>query len=197
MKPDPAIIRAWADLRPFGGFDLIMVDPPWSFANWSARGEAKNPSAQYECQPLDWIKALPMDALAAENCLLWLWATNPMLPQALEVMAAWGFSFTTSGTWVKRTKHGKIAFGTGYVLRCASEPFLIGRRGDPKCARTVRSVIEGPVRAHSQKPDEAFAAAEKLMPEARRIEVFSRTTRPGWVAWGDQVNSIPLDVLTG
>jgi N6-adenosine-specific RNA methylase IME4 len=192
MNPDPAIIRAWADLRPFGGFNLIMADPPWAFANWSERGEEKNASSQYRCQSLDWLKALPIDVLAAEDCLLWLWATNPMLPQAFEVLSAWGFTFATAGHWVKKTTHGKIAFGTGYILRCAGEPFLIGRRGNPKTSRSVRSVIEGPIRAHSQKPDQAFAAAEKLMPEARRIEVFSRTTRPGWAAWGDQINSIAL-----
>jgi N6-adenosine-specific RNA methylase IME4 len=186
MTPSTQILHEFHSIRPFGGFDLIMADPPWRFGNWSAKGEAKNPNAHYDCQPLDWIKAMPVQALSAEDCLLWLWATNPMLPQAFEVLAAWGFEFATAGHWVKRTKHGKIAFGTGYVLRCAGEPFLIGRRGKPKTSRSIRSVIEGPVRAHSQKPDEAFAAAEKMMPDAKRIEVFSRTNRPGWAVWGDQ-----------
>lgn len=174
-------------LRPAGGFDLVMADPPWSFDNWSRAGEAKNAKSQYDCTPMEWIKGLPVSVLAADNCVLWLWATNPMLPQAIEVIEAWGFEFRTAGHWAKRTKHGKLAFGTGYILRCAGEPFLIGVRGKPKTTRAVRSVIEGPVREHSRKPNEAFAAAESLMPDARRIELFSRQHRTGWANWGDQV----------
>jgi len=164
-----------------------MADPPWSFDNWSTAGEAKNAKAQYDCTPLDWIKELRVADLAAPDCLLWLWATNPMLPQAIEVMVAWGFTFKTAGHWSKKTVNGKQAFGTGYVLRCAGEPFLIGTIGQPKCARNVRSVIEGPVREHSRKPDEAFAAAEALIPNARRIELFSRELRAGWDVMGDQI----------
>ena len=191
-------------LRPSGGFDLIMADPPWYFANRSAAGEGRNPVAHYACMDLDAIAALPVETLAAPDCLLWLWATNPMLPQALHVMDRWGFTFKTAGTWVKRTVHGKDAFGTGYVLRSANEPFLIGARGSPRTTRSTRSVVrsgdatdqigsvtvEGPLRAHSEKPEEGFAAAEALMPDARRIEVFSRTTRPGWSAWGNEVGKL-------
>ncbi len=173
-------------LRPHGGFDLIMADPPWSFDNWSKAGERKNAKAHYACVGLEDIKALPVGALAAKDCLLWLWATNPMLPHALEAMAAWGFAFKTAGHWAKRTRHGKLAFGTGYILRSAGEPFLIGTRGKPKTTRSVRSVIEGQAREHSRKPEEAFAAAERLMPDARRIELFSRQQRPGWAAWGNE-----------
>lgn len=182
------LINQFHALRPFGGFDLIMADPPWSFDNWSVAGEAKNAKAQYTCTPLDWIKALPVGALAADDCLLWLWATNPMLPQAINTMVAWGFTFKTAGHWSKRNPAtGKLAFGTGYILRCAGEPFLIGTKGKPVTTRSTRSVIEARAREHSRKPDEAFAAAEALMPNARRIELFSREARPGWTCWGDEV----------
>jgi N6-adenosine-specific RNA methylase IME4 len=187
-----AVVQDFAALRPAGGFDFIMADPPWSFDNWSEKGEAKNAKAQYDCTPLDWIKALPVSVLSSEDCVLWLWATNPMLPQAIQVMAAWGFDYRTAGHWSKKTRHGKQAFGTGYILRCAGEPFLIGVRGKPKCARNVRSVIEGPVRDHSRKPDEAFAAAEALMPDARRIELFSREDRAGWAVWGDEAGKFQV-----
>lgn len=173
-------------IRPVGGFDLIMADPPWSFDNFSTAGEAKNAKAQYACTSLEWIKGLPVEGIAARDCVLWLWATNPMLPEAFAVLSAWGFTFKTAGHWVKRTKHNKLAFGTGYILRCAGEPFLIGTRGAPKTTRSVRSVIEGPAREHSRKPDEAFAAAEALMPNARRLELFSRQERAGWTVWGNE-----------
>lgn len=207
---DPNILRQFLDLRPAGGFDLIMADPPWLYRNWSEAGTDKNAVAHYDCTPLDWIAGLPVSALAADDCLLWLWATNPMLRDALAVIDAWGFTYKTAGTWVKRTVHGKVAFGTGYIVRSANEPIILATRGSPKVTRGTRSAIvssdapddiaadwpigtvtvEGPVREHSQKPDEAFAACEALMPEARRIEVFSRTTRPGWSAWGNEVGKL-------
>ncbi|MCB5199039.1 DNA methyltransferase [Loktanella sp. TSTF-M6] len=190
-----------------------MADPAWRFEVFSEKGEEKAPQAHYQCMSLDDIKALPVSAIAADDCLLWLWAINPMLPQALEVMAAWGFTFKTAGTWVKRTVHGRDAFGTGYIFRSSNEPILIGTRGSPKTTRATRSVvstyddgfhigadwpggsitIEGLARAHSQKPENAFIAAENLMPQARRVELFSRTDRPGWSSWGDEVGLIPLD----
>lgn len=176
----------FGELRPFS-YDLLMVDPPWRFDTWSDKGKKhKSPEAHYRTLSLEEICAFPVGHLAGGDAILWLWATHPMLPQQLEVIKAWGFRFVTSGVWVKRTKTGKLAFGTGYRLRSASEPFLIATNGDPKTARTVRTVIEGPVRRHSEKPIEAFAAAEQLMPNARRIELFSRTNRPGWTAWGDE-----------
>lgn len=188
-----SIVQQFIDMRPHGGFDLIMADPPWSFDNFSAKGEAKNAKAQYDCTPIDWIKGLPVGILAADDCLIWLWATNPMLPEAMQVLEAWGFTFKTAGHWVKRTRHGKLAFGTGYILRCAGEPFLIGTRGQPKTTRSTRSVIEGPLRQHSRKPDEAFRAAEQLMLEAKRLELFSRQQRAGWTVWGNQTEKFEED----
>lgn len=172
---------------PLFGFDFIMADPPWAFENWSDKGHGKAPQGQYDCMAAGAIAALPVGDLARGDCVLWLWATHPMLPQALNVMERWGFRFATSGVWVKRTATGKLAFGTGYRLRCASEPFLIGIAGAPRTERTVRTVIEGPLREHSRKPDEAYAEAEKMMPGAfRRLDLFSRQSRPGWTAWGDE-----------
>ena len=169
-------------------YDLIMADPPWRFATRSPKGiTVKGAGGQYITMTLADICAVQVADMAGPNCLLWLWATNPMLPLAFEVMAAWGFEFKTAGHWSKRTKHNRQAFGTGYILRCAGEPFLIGTRGKVKTSRSVRSVIEGPVREHSRKPDEAYAAAEKLMPDAYRLDMFSRQRRIGWDAWGNDV----------
>ena len=173
---------------PQGPFDFIMADPPWSFATRSAKGiTRKGAGGQYAVMSLSEIMAMDVAGIAAPDCLLWLWATNPMLPQALNVMRAWGFTFKTAGHWSKRNPAtGKQAFGTGYILRCAGEPFLIGTRGAPRTTRSVRSVVEGPLREHSRKPDEAFIAAENLIPDARRVELFSRQARAGWQTWGNE-----------
>lgn len=172
---------------PLFRYRLIMADPPWSYENWSSKGEHKNASAKYDCMALEQIKALPVANLADRDCVLWLWATNPMLPQALDCMAAWGFKFKTAGHWSKRTKNGKLGFGTGYILRSAGEPFLIGTIGKPKTSRSVRSVIDAKAREHSRKPDEAFIEAEKLVADGPRIELFSRETRAGWDTFGNEV----------
>ncbi|QYK42846.1 MAG: DNA methyltransferase [Paracoccaceae bacterium] len=181
-------LAAFLSLRPAGGFGLIMADPPWSYAMRSDKGYAKAPEGQYRTMSVEAISRLPVELLAAPDCVLWLWAVNPQLPQALAVMEAWGFAFKTAGHWAKVTKSGKQTFGTGYILRCAGEPFLIGTRGAPVTTRGVRSVIIGEAREHSRKPEAAFIAAERLMPNAQRCELFSRQARPGWAAWGDEAH---------
>jgi MT-A70 len=117
-------------------YDLIVADPPWSFENYSAAGERKNAKAQYRCMSLDEIKRLPVGHLARPDCLLMLWATNPLVDVAFEVMKAWDFRFRTAGHWVKKTKNGCLGFGTGYILRTAGEPFLIGTIGKPVTTRS-------------------------------------------------------------
>jgi N6-adenosine-specific RNA methylase IME4 len=187
--PISAVAKAWMAIRPVGGFNMLMIDPPWSFNSNTGDNPGRNVRAHYETAPLDWIKALPVrDALAADDALIWLWATNPMLDKAFEVLRAWRCRFSTAGHWVKTTPKGNLSFGGGHVLRSAGEPFLIGRIGRPVVTgKNVRGVIVAQRREHSRKPDEAFRAAEMLMPEARRIEVFSRQARPGWSAWGNEV----------
>jgi N6-adenosine-specific RNA methylase IME4 len=186
------IVWPFGNLRPFS-YDLLMVDPPWAFSNWSEKGERKNAKAHYSCMSVDDIKALPVGHLASPDAVCILWATNPLLRQAFEVLDAWGFAFKTAAHWVKRTSTGKLAFGTGYLLRCAGEPILIGAVGEPKTSKRVRSIIEGPVREHSRKPDEAFAWAEALMPEARRVELFSRQSRAGWDSWGNETGKFDAE----
>ena len=159
---------------PFGelaplAYDFLMADPPWRFETYSALGEEKSPQAHYDTMTLDEIAALPVADLAREHCLLWLWATAPMIPEQLEICVRWGFKPKTMGVWVKTTSGGKIAFGTGYILRNAHEPFILATRGEPRTqSRSERSVIHAPLREHSRKPDEAYAMAERLMPHARR-----------------------------
>lgn len=171
-------------------YGLIMADPPWHFSNWSVAGEKKNATAQYGCMDLSAIKGMPISTLAARDCILWLWATNPMLPHALDVIDAWGFQFKTAGHWVKKTKTGKTAFGTGYCLRSAGEPFLIATIGAPKFhSKSVRSVIEAEAREHSRKPEAAYTAAEALAgPHVWRLDLFSRQERPGWDAFGNETD---------
>lgn len=191
-------------LRPAGGFQLILADPNWRMQMYSTKGEGKAPQAHYDCAGVEDIAALPVGEVAARDAVLVLWAINPMLPQALAVMAAWGFTFKTSGAWLKRTTTGKHwQFGTGYILRGAHEPFLIGTRGEgvsPK-SKSIRTILDAPldhdddpaliapVRQHSRKPEQMIGLCHGLWGSEsaglRRLELFACTSRPGWVRWGD------------
>lgn len=179
-------------------YGAILADPPWDHVMRSEKGHAKSPQAHYGTMSLGEIKALPVNQLAGPNCLLFLWSTWPHLPQAIEVMAAWGFRYTSGGNWNKRTPTGKLTFGLGYVLRDASEPFLIGTIGRPeRKSRSIRNVIEAAElpdtiealrREHSRKPVEMRQIIDTLLPHEHACELFAREPWAGREVWGNQVD---------
>lgn len=173
-------------LRPLW-YRTILVDPPWQFENWSEKGEGKNPSAHYDCMSVNDMARMPVGQLAAADSVMIMWATWPMLPQCLDLMAMWGFTYKTGGVWAKQSSTGnKWAFGPGYIVRSASEPFLIGTIGKPPIlSRSQRNLIVAPVREHSRKPEAQYDMAEAIGAEPR-LELFSRTNRDGWTSAGNQ-----------
>ena len=95
-------------------YSAILGDPPWQFATYSAKGKGRSAEAHYDCMAPADIKALPVAEWAAPDCALFLWATDPSLPQALDVIASWGFIYkTVAFTWVKTTKDG-----AGFPIGC-------------------------------------------------------------------------------
>jgi len=171
-------------------YGAIIADPPWSYEMYSERGLAKSPEAHYGTMSAEAIAALPVGHLAGRDCLLFLWSTWPHVPVALDVMRAWGFRYKTGGAWVKRTrKHWGPAFGTGYILRSATEPFLIGTVGSPEISdRSVRNLlIDATRREHSRKPPEAREIVQRLLPRAFACELFGREPWPGHEVWGNEV----------
>lgn len=182
----------FGDLAPMS-YDLIMADPPWDFETWSDKGRHKLP--EYATMSLAEIAALPVSHLARGDCVLFLWTTYPFLPQALNVMAAWGFRYVSGGTWLKRTKNGKLGFGTGYRTRSACEPWLLGTVGNPITSKSHRNLIEGVVRQHSRKPESAYEWCESYLPHGlRRLDLFSRQSRKGWDGWGHEVGKFDAEV---
>lgn len=187
--------QAGTQLWPFVGLDrnaysLLCIDPPWTFRTYSPKGWGKSAQRHYDCMTLGDIRALPVRDLAAKDCLVWLWATAPLLDVQIDVLKGWGARYVSSGAWCKTTAKGGLAFGTGYTLRSSSEPFLLGAFGKPKIvSRSVRSVVMAPVREHSRKPDEAYTAARALVPYGRAADIFSRQTRDGWDGWGNQATA--------
>jgi len=164
---------------PAGVFSCIEADPPWALD----ASEAKSAIGQYTVMDLEAIKAMGPDvqARAADNAHLWLWAINPMLPEALDVMAAWGFDYKGCLTWVKTN-----GFGTGHYLRGATEHCLLGVRGTLACLRNdQRTYFEAPRTDHSRKPEGFYDILETLSP-GPRMRLFARSQRDGWESWGDE-----------
>ena len=142
---------------------------------------------------IDDIMALPGASWAADDAVLLLWATKPMLPRALEVIVAFGFTYKTIGfTWAKTTAAGdRFPIGMGFWTRANREPCLLATRGAPKrTSAAVPELIISPRREHSRKPDEAYERIEVLV-DGPYLEMFARHRRPGWDARGDEVPAVP------
>jgi N6-adenosine-specific RNA methylase IME4 len=112
-------------------------------------------------------------------------------------MKAWGFRYVSGGAWLKRKQRGGVAFGPGYRVRSACEPWLLGIYGEPENSRSHRNFIDGLAAGHSVKPQEAYTWCETYMPGARRVELFSRTPRPGWDTWGNEAGKFEPVVTLG
>jgi N6-adenosine-specific RNA methylase IME4 len=175
-------------MLPDGRFGAIYADPPWSFATYSKTRQTRAAENHYNVMSLNAIKALPVGDLAADDCACFVWSINSMLPQALDVMTAWGFQFkTVAFTWAKRTPSDAAwHMGLGYWTRQNSEHCLLGVRGKPRRRdRGVRELVVEPRREHSRKPDSIARSIERLVP-GPYLELFARETRPGWSVWGNE-----------
>lgn len=151
-------------------FDLIYADPPWLFKTWSEKGRDRSP--KYTLMTFGQLTDLGIKSIAKKNCVLFLWTTWPHLKQALELMPYWGFTYRTNA-WVWR----KNRIAKGYYTRKRTELCLIGVRGSmPVAVHDEDDIIKADVRAHSQKPDDAYVKMSRLYPNAQypdRIELFA------------------------
>jgi len=173
-------------------YGAIYADPPWSFRNWSAKGTGRNAVSHYDCMDFDKLAALPIKHLFADNCALFMWATDPLLPRAIDLMRAWGFEYkTVAFYWVKlntAAKHPADYFtGLGYWTRANPEQCLLGTRGKPpRQAKNVKRLIVEKRREHSRKPECVRERIERLV-AGPYLELFARESKQGWDTWGDQV----------
>jgi N6-adenosine-specific RNA methylase IME4 len=173
----------------------MLADPPWYYVNQATRAAT---GKHYPQMSLGDIKRLPVARLAAMPCALFLWATWPNLPSALEVIDAWGFEYKTiAWVWIKLNKAGeKPIMGLGNYTRANTEPCLLAfkkvktrGRAMPVADHGVPSWIMAPRREHSQKPDEQYDFVQRLYPEVPKLELFARHIWPGWDAWGQEIES--------
>lgn len=170
-------------------YGIIYADPPWRYERKSVSGAAER---HYSTMTVEDICALPVEALAADDCVLFLWATFPQLPEALRVIKAWGFCYKSVGfVWLKLNRKSPGWFyGLGFWTRGNAEICLIATRGHPKRRSAgVHQFIISRVEAHSKKPDIARDKILELMGDLPRVELFARQTTEGWDVWGNEVES--------
>lgn len=172
-------------------YDIILADPPWNYKD-KARAGRRGAIFKYKTMKLKDIIALPVSNISSENSILFLWSTMPMIPNALQVLSAWGFSYkTVAFTWVKRNKKAYSWFwGMGNWTRANPEVCLLGTKGKPKrVSASVHSIVEHPILSHSEKPYIVHDKIIELCGDLPRIELFARSNTTGWDRWGDEVNS--------
>ena len=169
-------------------YSIIYADPPWNFKAWGAN-ENRSPKNHYVCMNIDDIYNLPVQSLAADNCVLFMWAVNPLLPEAFETIRRWGFTYkTVAFTWVKTTPKNKYHFGLGYWTRANPEICLLATKGKiSRVSAGVPNLQVHQVREHSRKPDEIRSEIVKLLGDLPRIELFARQRVAGWDVFGNEV----------
>jgi N6-adenosine-specific RNA methylase IME4 len=168
---------------PQGRFPVAYLDPPWRFEAYSpVTGMDRAADNHYPTLTVDEIVARPPPL--AKDAILFMWATVPMLPQALAVIAAWGLRYKSHMVWVKHKA------GTGFWFRNQHELLIVATRGEipaPLMGTQASSVLMSPAGRHSAKPVEARAMIERLYPGVPKIEMYAREATPGWTAWGNEV----------
>lgn len=177
--------RALPDKR----YGVIVADPEWRFEPYSREtGMDRAADNHYPTSAIDRIMTRDVASIAAKDCVLFLWATAPMLPQALAVMAAWGFTYKSHYVWAK----DKI--GTGYWNRNKHELLLIGTHGSipaPAPGTQWASVIWEPRGKHSEKPEIFLCMIEEYFPNLPKIELNRRgPPRAGWDSWGLEAEEV-------
>ena len=174
-------------------YGVIVADPPWQYQRTGVRGAAET---QYPTMAVEEIRGLPIADLAADNAVLYLWATWPLLPEAMSVIDSWGFRFVTGFPWVKiegtpqmdlfGALRVKPQFGVGWWIRGCSEAVLIARKGDVSPPGESFVGLLSDTMQHSRKPENIYDLAERH--PGPYLELFARRPRAGWTVWGNEVD---------
>ena len=171
-------------------FAIIYADPPWDYKGQlqhagPGSGDSGGAVRHYPTVRLRDLQQLPVEAIAADDALLFLWATSPHLDQAIALGKAWGFQWATVAfVWDKQRVN------PGFYTMSQCELCLVFKRGripSPRGARNIRQLISTPRQAHSQKPAEARRRIEAMFPTQRKIELFARESPPNWETWGNEI----------
>jgi N6-adenosine-specific RNA methylase IME4 len=191
-----------------GKYQIIYADPPWHYSgfilakgsdrkDYKKKKRAGQVEHHYEGMSTQELKDLeisniPIKNMLADDAACFMWTTDSHLPYALEIMKAWGFTYKTIAfVWVKKTKNGKTVKMLAPYTNKGAELCLFGTKGGMTKhlgAKDVFQVHEAERREHSRKPDIIRDEIKRMFPNGKRLELFARTSMPGWDAWGNEVD---------
>ena len=179
-------------------YQIIYADPAWTFRTYSPKGKLKKSAENhYSCMKINDIWDMPVEKIADDNCVLFLWVTFPLLQEGIETIKKWGFTYKTCAfNWAKLNKKADTYFmGCGYWTRANSEICLLATKGKPKReSKSVKQLIVSRIGRHSEKPEEARDRIVKLCGDLPRIELFARRSVGGWECWGNEAPESVLEV---
>lgn len=169
-------------------YNIIYADPPWQYK----RNGNHSAESRYDVMPLQDIKNLKVNDIAEDQSHLYMWVTNPLLKEGLDVCNAWGFEYKTLITWIKTYKDGTPEMGMGYYFRGCTEHIIFGVKGKMKCInKTTKNMFqEVNPKAHSKKPLMIKNLIVNTSGDLPRIELFARNVglfSDGWDYWGNEV----------
>ena len=186
IKPMEAIRRVKAEMTsakriefPTGKFRVLYADPPWSYGN-TMPDEFREQRDHYPVMSLDDLCAMPVESMAEDDAVLFLWVTSPILEEAFTLIRSWGFKYKASFVWDKQ-KHVM-----GHYNSVRHEFLLVCVRGScqPDVRKLFDSVVSEERTVHSRKPDIFYEIIEALYRHGMRIELFARNRRQGWETYG-------------
>ncbi|WP_172329250.1 MT-A70 family methyltransferase [Mangrovicoccus sp. HB161399] len=189
--------EAALDLCKFLGndrFGTVLADPPWRFANRTGKVAPEHRRlTRYPTMELKDICALPVADFLADTAHCYMWVPNALLPEGLQVLAAWGFEYKSNIVWHKvRKDGGSDGRGVGFYFRNVTELLLFGTRGSNARtlppARSQVNMLQTRKREHSRKPDEQYELIESCS-RGPYLELFGRGVRNGWTVWGNQADA--------
>jgi len=178
LKPQPK-----TPPLPAGIYNVIYADPPWQYDNSGVIA-----SAETHYKTLSIAELCAINIPSANNAVLFMWVTNPFLQDAFEVVESWDFEYKTNIVWIK-TELQKP--GIGFYVRGRHELLFICTKGnfvpDMVGKEPISSILESPVREHSQKPECVYGIIETMYPNCKYLELFARAKRDNWISWGLEV----------
>ena len=172
-------------------YEIIYADPPWHYATRKTGTVfGGGVTDKYPTMSVDEICALPVEDWTADNAMLFIWTTMPYLMKTNCVIESWGFQYVTCAfTWIKTNpRAGTVFKGVGNYTKSNAELCLLARRGKPltRANRDVAQVVMEPRREHSRKPDRVRDDIVRLFGDRPRLEMFARTSTPGWDIFGNE-----------
>lgn len=178
-------------------FEIIYADPPWDYggkmqfdktsSSFDKIDLSKNifiSSANFKYPTLKFKQLIniPISEIAADDCLLFMWVTNPHLAQGIELGQAWGFEYKTVAFVWNKMVHNPGKYTMSYCELCLV--FKKGRIPTPRGTRNEKQLVHSPRGEHSAKPADVREAIERMFPSQNKIELFARSKPKGWAVWG-------------